>query len=435
MKTLERYLKKRADNESRSLEVDSMNTIDQVIVIPAYNELDFLPDTLESLSKQSSDLLKNTLVLIVVNNRAPQFEDDFVIQNSQTTVEFIRDMIDNSGPWGHWNLRAGLIDASSPGKELAENEGVGTARKLGLDWGLELFYRQQSHGTLICLDGDSPVAPDYLSRIAETFARPDAWAAVLEYAHPLTGSLEEQHAIAQYESYLRLHKLGLHYAGAKHAFHTIGSTMACTTKAYAAISGMNSKLAGEDFYFLQQLVKTGPVETIQDVVVYPASRTSDRVPFGTGRALMEILDNPEDPYGMYHAKSYKVLKEWLDAVDQSPDDAGGTLLIKSALIDIGLTTFLESIGFKNYWAKFKENTSNNEKLLEQFHGWFDGLTTLKCIHHLRDHGLEKQTLAEVATQLSEWFEKEKGITLFDAPPSPDPIELLNQLRSIPVIPG
>jgi glycosyltransferase involved in cell wall biosynthesis len=433
MKTLERYLKRKADNASRSLEVDSMDTIDQVIVIPAYDELDYLPDTLESLSKQPRELLSRTLVLLVANNRPPDQDDAMVIANNQTTIEFIRDMIDESGPWGSWGLRAGLIDASSPGKELAEKEGVGTARKLGLDWGLELFHRQQTHGILINLDADTPVAPNYLESITRHFAQPDTWAAVLEYTHPLTGSDAENEAIAKYESYLRLHKLGLRYAGSPYAIHTIGSTMVCTTQAYAAISGMNAKLAGEDFYFLQQLVKTGKVDTIQDVLVYPSSRISARTPFGTGPALNDLLNATDAPYEMYNPKVYRILKEWLATVEKSLGDDGGTLLIKSALIDTALTTFLETIGFKQHWKQLKENTSSDEKLLEQFHGWFDGLTTLKCIHHLRDHGLGNMGIADVANQLNDWIEKEKGAGLFSEQPDGDPVKLLDQLRSMPVL--
>jgi hypothetical protein len=430
MKTLERYLKRRADNASRPLEVDSMGTIDQVVVIPAYDELDYLPVTLESLSHQSKELLSRTLILLVVNNRMPNLDDAMVIANNQTTIEFVREMIDETGPWGAWGLRAGLVDASSPGKELAEKEGVGTARKLGLDWGLELFHRQQTHGILINLDADTPVAPTYLEKIREQFAKPDSWAAVLEYTHPLTGSDSENQAIAKYESYLRLHKMGLSYAGSPYAIHTIGSTMVCATQAYAAISGMNSKLAGEDFYFLQQLVKTGRVETIQDVLVYPSARISARTPFGTGPALNELLADSEKPYEMYNPKVYRILKEWLATVEKSPGNDGGTLLIKSALIDTALTTFLESIGFKQNWKQLKENASSPEKLLEQFHGWFDGLTTLKCIHHLRDHGLENTGITEVAVQLNEWIESDQGVPPFSDSPKSDPIELLAQLRSI-----
>ena len=66
----------------------------------------------------------------------------------------------------------------------------------------------------------------------------------------------KQRAIDRYELFLRHYVLGLKLAGSPYAFHTVGSAMACTADAYVRRGGMNTRAAGEDFYFLQHLSRT-----------------------------------------------------------------------------------------------------------------------------------------------------------------------------------
>src|SRR5690606_30362640 len=103
-------------------------------------------------------------------------------------------------------------------------------------------------GLIISLDADTLVEPNYLQALRKEFDLQDAWAAVIDFAHPLAGPVEQQAAILAYEIHLRYHVLGLRYAGSPYAFHTVGSAMACTAEAYVAAGGMNRRQAGEDFY-------------------------------------------------------------------------------------------------------------------------------------------------------------------------------------------
>ena len=71
------------------------------------------------------------------------------------------------------------------------------------------------------------------------------------------------------------------YSNLPYSFHTIGSAFALTASAYTRQGGMNRRKAGEDFYFINKLIKGEIFGEINDTKVIPSPRISDRVPFGT----------------------------------------------------------------------------------------------------------------------------------------------------------
>ena len=79
------------------------------------------------------------------------------------------------------------------------------------------------------------------------------------------------------------------FAGLPYSYHTIGSAFAVTAKAYARQGGMNRRKAGEDFYFINKLIKGENFGEITNTTVFPSPRTSNRVPFGTGKAIVDAL--------------------------------------------------------------------------------------------------------------------------------------------------
>ena len=121
------------------------------------------------------------------------------------------------------------------------------------------------------------------------FSRGKAQTGIVAYEHQMPSDDIEQAAICSYEIFLRYWVLGLQYARSPYAFHSIGSTIVTTADGYLAVRGMNRREAGEDFYFLNKLAKTGPIRQIRETVVYPSARISRRVPFGTGAAVEKIV--------------------------------------------------------------------------------------------------------------------------------------------------
>lgn len=380
-KRIETYLRKRSIHGQYPLdgELDSP-PIDRVIVIPALAERDTLPRTLESLESCNPALLETTLILIVVNNRSAEHVSPEAIAENRETLEWL-----SSSP--HPVLRLTWIDASSPGNELSRKDGVGVARKIGMDRATAILHEQKTqHPLIVCLDADTLVESNYLDALDAYAKRDDAWAGVIRYAHRVEGASDEQSAIISYELFLRYMEIGLRFARSPYAFHTIGSTIVCTPEAYAAVSGMNRKMAGEDFYFLQQLAKTGAVHRIDTTTVHPSARESWRVPFGTGKRVGRYLEGKDEEWRVYHPESYRILRDWLTCVEGNLEATGEELIAMAGDIDAQLAVFLGQLEFSSNWEKLRSQSSRKDQLLIQTHSFFDGFQTLKLIHHLRDHG-------------------------------------------------
>jgi len=395
--TVKRYLERRAAGRRWPLRVASTDGIGQVVAIPVLAECPALFDTLADLAQNPARETRRTLVICVVNNRPPSHTAPGDAENNRAALARLSAMAAAGG------LRLGYVDAASPGCELPEKEGVGLARKIGLDWGLQVLYANGAvDGPLISLDADTRVDEGYLGVLRSFFEDGGGWAGVVDYAHPLEG--EEAAAILCYECFLRCHELGLVYTGSPYAFPSIGSTIVCTGHAYAAVSGMNRRQAGEDFYFLQQLAKTGPVDRITATTVRPSARASHRVPFGTGKRVTRFLGAEEEEYLVYDPASYGVVKAWLEAVTAHLDTSAARLLEVAHRIEPELGGFLENRGFAPAWTKLQSNCRNcgtGAVLLGQFHRWFDGFRTLKLLHHLRDNGYPRQEMFGAADALLE----------------------------------
>ena len=371
---IQRYLNDRTFFQEWPLHGEAGGAVRSLIVIPCLSEHPGILDTLQDLAE--ADQAHATSVILVVNNRSDVVPEERHA-NTLTLKALTR--------WDQTTLRVAWVDASSSGNELPARQGVGMARKLGLDWGLRLLAE---HGNLdvplVCLDGDTRVDDNYLRAIHAFFDTPNRWSAVLPCAHQISGTRQERAAILCYEFFLRYHADHLAWAGSPYGYHVLGSAIACTARAYAAVSGMNRRLAGEDFHFLQQLRKTGPVQLLSGTTVHPSGRTSHRTPFGTGRRVERFIHNPEDEYTLYAPASYDAVRRWIDTIATDPKLPGETLLRTAQHIHPEVYRFLDEAGFSQVWDGLLKQTSHVDTLVNQFHQWFDGLRTLQLIHHLRD---------------------------------------------------
>jgi hypothetical protein len=365
------------------------DNIKAAVVIPALAEYDNLFHTLDALAENDPALLAQTLVICVVNNRGPHICRPDEIADNQRTLRRLEE-IRRAGT----SPRLAYVDASSPAYQMPDKGGVGLARKIGLDWAVKQLNSDgaRPRAPLISLDADTLVEPNYLAAIFDHFSRNDAWAAVIDYAHQIEGEYAD--AIVSYELFLRYHELGLAHSESPYAFHTIGSAMCCSAGAYAAVSGMNQRQAGEDFYFLQQLAKTGPMHRITGTTVHPSGRASHRVPFGTGRRVLDYAASPEDARLTYDIRSYQILRDWLATVARNLDSNGTLLLELACDIAPELHAFLRARGFMSVWDGLRKNARNDAQLLAQFHRWFDGFATMKLFHYLRDNSYPRRDLFE-----------------------------------------
>lgn len=160
----------------------------------------------------------------------------------------------------------------------------------------------------------------------------------------------------------------------------------CTKEAYLKSGGYNPRrMAGEDFYLLQQLSKVGyKIEMIKDAYVYPSNRQSDRVPFGTGKAVTDIVESGE--WKTYNPLCYSVLGKFLNAVYSHLSSESQLILQKTPS---ELLPWLEEREFTEVWRKLRQNNKTEEKMKQSFDSWLDAFQTLKLIHFLTENYFPK----------------------------------------------
>jgi len=392
---VQRYLDRHATQGPWELESEARGEFDGAVVIPALAEGAGIFATLESLAANPPSWLERFLIVVVVNNSDQAAAADR--RQNETDLAALADLASRTV------LNLCRVDAAVAGLAVPSRQaGVGFARKLGMDLVLpRLDWRKDP--LLVCLDADTLVDPGYLQAIAMHFQNSAAGAAVLPFRHQPAADPLRQAAIDRYELFLRRYVYGLRLAGSPYAFHSIGSAIACRASAYVLSGGMNGRKAGEDFYFLQKLAKTVGVERISGTRVYPDSRASNRVPFGTGRSVALQLEGDENAVRFYPAAVFRITGAWLRAVAQDLPGRADTLLLKAEAISPVLADHLEQSGWLATWPRLQENHPASAGLFRAFHTWFDGFRTLRLIHRLCNSGLQR---GEPEAMLPDYFARD-----------------------------
>lgn len=370
---LQKYRRSRAARGPWQLEGCPGEGFAGAVVIPALAEEGSLWATLESLASNPSVELAKVLVLVVVNNRANASG-----QEQADNQRLLGRLRDGQAPP---ELALAWVDAASPGRELPDKDGVGLARKIGLDLALtRLDFSAEPF--LSCLDADTLVEPSYLGALRGHFCHHRAGGAVLPFRHQEPADDLQRQAIEHYELYLRGHQLGLALAGSPYAYISIGSALACRAEAYLAAGGMNCRSAGEDFYFLQQLAKTCGVAQLRGTTVHPSARLSHRTPFGTGRSVERLLSEGSAALLCYPPQVYRLLADWLRLVAGSLSAPAEELLAAASALHPELGRFLALRGWLQIWPGLQRNHPLPPARLAAFHAWFDALKTVQLIHQL-----------------------------------------------------
>ena len=378
------YLRKRGKVRNFSVIPEPESAFRQAVVIPALAESQDLSRTLDSLAANPVNLLAQTLVVVVINNRPVATAPPDQAAGRQEEADDNRRTLDWLAEYRQQTrLRLTWIDAASPRLELPEKGGVGLARKIGCDSVLSWLAGQlelKPDFVFFSLDADTLVRPDYLETGTAGLRRSGMAGATLEFRHQPAATASLQTAIDDYERFLRYYVNGLREAGSPYAFQTIGSCLAFTAVGYVRAGGFPaSRQAGEDFYFCQELVKNGGLCELRNTMVFPSSRLSLRVPFGTGPRLIETI-NSESPMQAYDPRVFTALKEWLDAMANGPERTAAEIL--NALTVPETVEFLTARHFPAVWPRFQEQFKTPTAIVAAGHCWFDGFVTLKLIHHL-----------------------------------------------------
>lgn len=371
-----RYLRTRALPGPWHIEGCARRDFAGAVVIPALAECELLFATLTSLVHNPPELLERFLVLVVVNHR-----EDAATADKADNLTLLRRLAAGDGlPSG---LNLAWVDAATPGREIPVKEGgVGFARKAGFDLALARLDFSGPPPVLVSLDADTLVESSYLAAILRHFRTAREGGAVLPFRHQPGTTPAEETAIRRYELFLRHYVLGLSLAGSPYAYHSIGSALACRADAYVKAGGMNRRSAGEDFYFLQQLAKTTGVARLTGTTVFPSSRPSGRVPFGTGRAVGRLLAGDQQAVRFYPPAVFDILGGWLTLVTEGWKERGDILLAQARSLSPSLASYLAEQDFPAIWGRLCRQHRQREALIGAFHGWFDALRSLRLIHYL-----------------------------------------------------
>lgn len=341
--------------------IPALDTFRQCVVIPAWDELSELPLVLDSLREADNSQMAAKLVVVNYPPEASAVE-------SLATVEYLQKRSETDKTLFYLYL------PENPG-------GVGRARKAGMD---SFLYSSAGSDLNECiiysLDADSPVSKDYFTTVEAAFrADPALGGASLPFRHRVT---DKRFAVEveKYEKYLHRYVAKLAEAGSPYAVHAIGSALAVRLSAYLHCDGMRLRHAGEDFYFVMDLVKTGKfVDLPGEELVFPAGRASERTPFGTGAALRKLTSG--ERLNEVTDFAFAELKRLLQAVDGCGMSLEADEFLK--IIPEKSSRFLKEEKFPQNWQKIAANTPKTpDAQVAAFHRWFDALRTLRLLHYL-----------------------------------------------------
>lgn len=359
-----------------------------VVVIPAYDE----PDLINSLQALANCRPPNSKVeVIVVINDSEKDAHQLKCRNLdyfEQAKNWVRQQTIN---WLQFHL---LYCPDLP----AKHAGVGLARKIGMDEACRRLEQVgRPDGIILGFDADSNCNPNYFQEIENYFQQyHKAPAASIHFEHPLAGpafSKEIYQAICLYELHLRYFINAQDWAGLPYAFQTIGSSMAVRCRAYQEQGGMNRRKAGEDFYFLHKFIPLGHFGQINNTSVIPSPRPSERVPFGTGRAVGQLLAN-DLVTETYAPDSFLLLRDFVQQVPQLYDP------VYELQISAPLVAFFTSVSLTEKLEEMRQHTKSKAAFYKRFFRWFDAFLLMKYVHFMRDHYFPNVSILEAVNWLT-----------------------------------
>ncbi len=311
--------------------------------LPVLNEQENIPVIINNLLEQKD---VDAELIICVNQPDEWWEISEkrqICENNSKTMEYIRSLGDS---------RITLIDKSSPSNGwIGRKHGVGWARKTAMDLA---SLKADAGDLIISVDADTYYPEDYFINVVGSFSsNPEGVGFSAPYYHQLTSDQLANRCILRYELYMRNYDLNMLLIRNPYSFAAIGSGMACRAGMYRKVCGLTPKMSGEDFYFIQKLRKSGPIIIDCESIIYPASRYSDRVYFGTGPAMIKGKSGNWESYPIYSQDLFLEVKATFDSFEglysqhiETPMDS----FLKEA--------FLIENDIQDLWNPLRENVSN-----------------------------------------------------------------------------
>ncbi|MBK9981453.1 MAG: hypothetical protein IPP15_03335 [Saprospiraceae bacterium] len=366
-----------------------------IVCIPVCAEPDIV-STLESLfHAHSSDIRVEIIVLFNINSLMSAMEINL---HQESWIDCAK--------WISQHVKEGLQFLPVYVNELPDPKGgVGWARKIAMD---EAARRLEPDGIIVCLDADCTVDLNYFDAIEQHFHNYKTHDAVsIFYEHKVDHlDIANREAIVLYELHLRYLINAQQWCGHPFAYSTVGSAMAVRRKSYLDQGGMNTRRAGEDFYFLQKFIEIGTHGEIRDTTVYPSSRISLRVPFGTGRAMQQMLKDGED-WLTTDFRIFNQIKPLFHSLDKLRDislrevQPDNYQRLQTELdISSDLIEYLQQSEFLEECHSIANQTASYSTFRRRFFRYFNSFRMIKYMHYMSDYHYPEVPVVNAAGKLA-----------------------------------
>lgn len=364
-----------------------------IVVIPVFKEKNTIA-TLNSLLKSK---LPSTSVEVLIIINQPLDCDDLISKQNTKSFEEIE-------AWIKLNQKSGIVFYVQQVQLPTKHAGVGLARKAGMDEAVRRFESiENEQGIILCFDADCLCSTNYLDEVYSQFDKRKLKGASIYFEHK-TESLSQnsRSGISQYELHLRYYVNGLRNAGYPYSFHTVGSSMAVRTDIYKKSGGMNKRKAGEDFHYLHKVIPYGHFGDITSATVYPSTRISDRVPFGTGKAMGDWKRQNKSTLNSYHPAIFQDLACLLKSVPKFHNSS--SLITDIQQLPSSIQSYLIKENFESVISSIDRKSPTHSTFLQHWFAWFNGLKVLHLVHYLRDNFYPSIPVTEAASQLMNYSE-------------------------------
>ena len=377
------------------------------IAIPILRESDQMMTLLDCIQGQN---FSNFCVYFCINQPDHWWDDD----------SHISDCIDNEKTFHIIQKKASfdfeIIDKFSKGKGWDK-------KKSGVGWARKTIYKRilevaNPYDLIVSLDADTTFAPSYFQSIINIFqAHAKNLALSVPYYHKLNGDKIIDRNILRYEIYLRSYFINLSWIDSPYAFTAIGSAMVFPVWAYQKVGGMKPYESGEDFYLMQKFRKSGEIIQCNIETVYPSARFSDRVPFGTGPAMIQGANGDWSKYPIFSLKSFQKIQSFYNILP----------LLSEKNIPTPLDDFFRfQFGTTDIWDGIRKNSKTKEQFIKKVHQKWDGLRILQFLRYDQ----EKRSDEEYFLELFKLISSSENTLSFDFSFQTSSVSALNEIRNM-----
>jgi hypothetical protein len=147
---------------------------------------------------------------------------------------------------------------------------------------------------------------------------------------------------------------------------------------YCSQRGINTRKAGEDFYFLQKFFDLGSFTECNHIRIIPSPRPSDRVPFGTGPSVIERVKSGKE-LKVFHPELFRIVGAFIKKIPSSHTHSDNLKSGNHPLIP----EFPNINNIQSVVSEIRANSSGPQAYTKRFFRWFNMFRVLKFMNHGR----------------------------------------------------